>query len=86
MRKNNTKSTKMNTIFWYVLISIGGIILTIIIYESIARIMPNGGTFLGFPFNWAWFVFGLIMIFSSVIIYLFFKKYRNKINKKGRLN
>jgi len=79
-------------IVWYLALSILALICGIVAYETISLHFPNNVMiFSVIPFDITTFVFGLVCIFGTVIIYLQvkrnrrIKKYKNKIDKKRKL-
>lgn len=78
------KDSDWKKIGWFAVTTIIIAVVGILVKESLAEVIPSG-TLFGFPFNYADLTFVIIMIFVAVIIYLFFKNYKQKIDKKRRL-
>jgi len=83
---NKTKKEDLKKVGWFIVIGLIIALFGIIIRESVAEIVPSEGTFLGLPFNPADFVFVLILIVGSALMFIFLKNYRKEINKSRKLH
>lgn len=79
------KEIEWNKIGWFLTIGIISAVIYILLTEKLHEIIPSG-TFLGQPFDYADFVLILIFLFGSVIGYIFFKNYKQKLDRKRRLS
>lgn len=78
------KDKKWENIGWFLLIGIISTVLYLLLSGKLHEIIPEG-TLFGWPFDYADLVVVIIILFATIIVYLFFQKHKQKFDKKRRL-